>query len=143
LPEVPNETRENADGSDHRKNKSGHDGEAEGGEAEMSSPGGNGSQGGNGGGTGDGARQGQGNQAQPGNNGKPGGGNGGAEAGVGTNQPIANPAPGAANASAEDSSSPLVPILIAIVVLAAISIGAFYFRQRRQSGDSPVSPRAS
>jgi hypothetical protein len=46
--------------------------------------------------------------------------------------------------SDEDDSSPLVPILIAIAVLAAISVGAFYYRQRRQ-GDagSPISPKAS
>jgi hypothetical protein len=42
-------------------------------------------------------------------------------------------------------SSPLVPILIAIAVLAAISIGAVIYRQRRQDGGgsgSPVSPKA-
>jgi cobalamin biosynthesis Mg chelatase CobN len=42
-------------------------------------------------------------------------------------------------------SSPLVPILIAIAVLAAISIGAVVYRQRRQDGGgsgSPVSPKA-
>jgi cobalamin biosynthesis Mg chelatase CobN len=42
-------------------------------------------------------------------------------------------------------SSPLVPILIAIAVLAAISIGAVIYRQRRQDGGgsgSPVSPNA-
>jgi cobalamin biosynthesis Mg chelatase CobN len=47
---------------------------------------------------------------------------------------------------AEDSSSsPLVPILIAIAVLAAISIGAVVLRQRRQrrSPGGQVSPKAS
>jgi cobalamin biosynthesis Mg chelatase CobN len=42
-------------------------------------------------------------------------------------------------------SSPLVPILIAIAVLAAISIGAVIYRQRRQQdggSGSPVSPKA-
>lgn len=42
-------------------------------------------------------------------------------------------------------SSPLVPILIAVAVLAAISIGAVIYRQRRQDGGgsgSPVSPNA-
>ncbi len=41
-------------------------------------------------------------------------------------------------------ASPLVPILIAILVLAAISIGAVMIRQRRQRGASgaSVSPRA-
>jgi hypothetical protein len=38
-----------------------------------------------------------------------------------------------------------VPILIAIAVLAAISVGVVTIRQRRQRGGSstPVSPRAS
>lgn len=42
-------------------------------------------------------------------------------------------------------SSPLVPILIAIAALAAISIGAVMFRARRQRAGSgtPVSPEAS
>jgi cobalamin biosynthesis Mg chelatase CobN len=43
----------------------------------------------------------------------------------------------------DDSSSPLVPILIAVAVLAAISVGAFYYRQRRQGSGSPISPKAS
>jgi hypothetical protein len=46
-------------------------------------------------------------------------------------------------AGSSDSSSPLVPILIAVAVLAAISVGAFYYRQRRQDSGSPVSPKAS
>ena len=45
----------------------------------------------------------------------------------------------------DSSSSPLVPILIAIAVLAAISIGAVVVRQRRQrrSPGGQVSPKAS
>lgn len=43
----------------------------------------------------------------------------------------------------EGSSSPLVPILLAVAILAAISIGAYYYRQRREDSDSPVSPKAS
>ncbi|MGE5527164.1 MAG: hypothetical protein ACM3Q9_00695 [Methanosarcina sp.] len=43
----------------------------------------------------------------------------------------------------EGSSSPLVPILIAVAVLAAISIGAVVVRQRRQRADGPVTPKAS
>ena len=40
--------------------------------------------------------------------------------------------------SSDDGSSPLVPILIAAAVLAAISIGALMIRQRRQrDGSSP------
>jgi hypothetical protein len=43
------------------------------------------------------------------------------------------------------SSSPLVPILIAIAALAAISIGAVVIRQRRQDDGSggQISPKAS
>lgn len=43
------------------------------------------------------------------------------------------------------SSSPLVPILIAIAVLAAISIGAVVYRQKRQDGGpgGSISPNAS
>lgn len=45
----------------------------------------------------------------------------------------------------DEGSSPLIPILIAIAALAAISIGAVVLRQRRQreDADAPVSPRAS
>jgi cobalamin biosynthesis Mg chelatase CobN len=43
----------------------------------------------------------------------------------------------------EGGSSPLVPILIAVAVLAAISVGAFYYRQRRQGHGSAVSPNAN
>jgi cobalamin biosynthesis Mg chelatase CobN len=57
----------------------------------------------------------------------------------------ANPAVGsgeAASSQSDDGSSPLVPVLIAIAVLAAISIGAVIMRRRRGSGTS-VSPEAS
>jgi hypothetical protein len=62
---------------------------------------------------------------------------------VGNGQQVARPIENASNTSEGGSSSPLVPILIAIVVLAAISIGAFYYRQRRQGAGSSVSPKAS
>jgi cobalamin biosynthesis Mg chelatase CobN len=49
----------------------------------------------------------------------------------------------AAETSADGGSSPLVPILIAVAILAAISIGYFFYRQRRQGSGSPVSsPKA-
>jgi cobalamin biosynthesis Mg chelatase CobN len=50
-----------------------------------------------------------------------------------------------AESSSGDSSSPLVPILIAIAVLAAVSIGAVVYRQRRQrrGPGAQVSPKAS
>jgi cobalamin biosynthesis Mg chelatase CobN len=49
-----------------------------------------------------------------------------------------------ASTSEDDGSSPLVPILIAIAVLAAISIGVVVMRRRRQdtSPGSPASPEA-
>lgn len=50
-----------------------------------------------------------------------------------------------ATQSSDSDSSPLVPILIAIAVLAAASIGYFLYRQRRQGppGSSVSSPKAS
>ena len=45
-------------------------------------------------------------------------------------------------ATSDDGSSPLVPILIAVAVLAAISVGAVLYRQRR-GGDDGFSPNAS
>lgn len=46
------------------------------------------------------------------------------------------------SATTDDGSSPLVPILIAVAVLAAISVGAVLYRQRRGSGGG-FSPNAS
>lgn len=46
-------------------------------------------------------------------------------------------------ATSDDGSSPLVPILIAVAVLGAISVGAVLYRQRRGSGDGGFSPNAS
>jgi cobalamin biosynthesis Mg chelatase CobN len=55
---------------------------------------------------------------------------------------VQNAEPLATTTSADDSSSsPLVPILIAVAVLAAISVGAVLYRQRR--GDGRFSPNAS
>jgi len=52
-----------------------------------------------------------------------------------------------ASTSTEDDggSSPLVPILLAVLVLAAISVGAVVLNKRRQRTDSgtSVSPEAS
>lgn len=96
--------------------------------------------GGNGSNTGGGAHNGQSKGGSPGSNGSSGNGSKSAGGELGESKPVANNRP----AEESGSSSPLVPILIAIAVLAAISIGAFYFRQRRQGrGDSPVSPKAS
>lgn len=85
---------------------------------------------------------GQGNQATGGggdkaaNGSKPAGGDVGKAQSL---QTVSSPA----TESSDDGSSPLVPVLIAVAVLAAISIGAYYYRQRRQDTGSPVSPNAS
>ena len=78
-------------------------------------------------------------------NGNGGNGNGGAptgKSGVGAGKVLdtADEAP----ISHESSSSPLVPILIALAILAAISIGFVAYKRRRQDpgGGSAVSPEA-
>jgi cobalamin biosynthesis Mg chelatase CobN len=52
--------------------------------------------------------------------------------------------PTISNASSDDGgSSPLVPILIVVAVLAAISLGVVWYRQRKQRPGTPsVSPKA-
>jgi hypothetical protein len=59
-------------------------------------------------------------------------------AGLTQGQPVNSEA-----SSSDGGSSPLVPILIAIAALAAISIGAVVIRQKRQRPGSPFSPEAS
>jgi len=58
---------------------------------------------------------------------------------------VLNAKPVSSTTESGGSSSPLVPILIAVAVLAAITIGAVVLRQRRQRGEpgGQVSPRAS
>jgi cobalamin biosynthesis Mg chelatase CobN len=63
-------------------------------------------------------------------------------------QPGQDQSPGASKAAAQSDdggSSPLIPILIAILVLAAISIGVVVLRAKRQQSGSgaSVSPKAS
>jgi len=139
VPTVPQEQSPGGGGGHHN-------GPGGGGNANVSnSPGEHGSGGGNNPGAGRGdSHTGQGSQGSEGNTGNPGNGTGNAKNGVtglSDNQQVK---PGVNAASTEDeSSSPLVPILIAIAVLAAISIGAFYYRQRRQGAGSSISPKAS
>jgi cobalamin biosynthesis Mg chelatase CobN len=67
------------------------------------------------------------------------------EGSVGGGQPLGSEAAPAASGEDDGGSSPLVPILIAILVLAAVSIGAVMYRRRRGSTPepgSPVSPEA-
>jgi cobalamin biosynthesis Mg chelatase CobN len=79
----------------------------------------------------------QGNQGQ--------GSPGGASGGVQQNQQGQSAEPVTAKNDDGGGTSPLVPILIAIAVLAAISVGAVMLRQRHQRGTpaKPVSPKAS
>ncbi|MGN6258465.1 MAG: hypothetical protein ACTHN3_12070 [Solirubrobacterales bacterium] len=138
VPTVPQEQGSGGGGGHHNGSSGG------GPNAGISnSPGGQGSGGGNGPGAGGGSHGGQGSQGSEGNTGSPGNGAGNAKAGLGEGRQVAQPIENAANTSEDESSSPLVPILIAIAVLAAISIGAFYYRQRRQGAGSSVSPKAS
>lgn len=82
------------------------------------------------------------------NNGSPNGGNSNASKGgeaVQQGEPVQATESGEQASHSSGGSSPLVPILIAIAVLAAISIGAVIYRQRRQGSGgsgSPVSPKA-
>lgn len=72
-----------------------------------------------------------------------GGGTGEGSTKLGDEQALGATAQGENASHSDGGSSPLVPILIAIAVLAAISIGAVVYRQRRQGGaGSAVSPNA-
>jgi cobalamin biosynthesis Mg chelatase CobN len=68
---------------------------------------------------------------------KPNGGGGGgqSESGVSGNQPVAHTTSGANVSHSSGGSSPVVPILIAVAVLAAISIGVVLYRQRKSGQD--------
>jgi cobalamin biosynthesis Mg chelatase CobN len=116
--------------------------ESEGKESSGSASSSNNASGGGGGNTGTGGGTGSGQtspgdgssgKTQSGGNNGPGGGT------LNKAQPVSNATEGSDNSS----SSPLVPILIAIVVLAAISVGAVIYRQRHQRPGSTVSPKAS
>lgn len=109
---------------------------------------GEGSEGSGGGGVG-GGNQGSGGSGGDGKAGAGGGNTGQGSPGTGTvgngaEVPGPNTQLSSAPASDDGSSSPLVPILIAIAALAAISIGAVVIRQRRQrsTAGGQVSPRA-
>jgi cobalamin biosynthesis Mg chelatase CobN len=73
-----------------------------------------------------------------GNGNKPGGGanSGGSEGSISAGEKAGGPSTSATNASSSSGgSSPVVPILIAVVVLAAISIGVVLYRQRKSGQD--------
>lgn len=140
VPTVPHEQSPGGGGHSGGSNGGGNGGAGAG---ISNTPGENGTGGGKAPGAGGGSHTGQGSQGAEGNGSQSADGEKSPKGGVVENQTIANPAPGRSTSTEGDSSSPLVPILIAIVVLAAISIGAFYYRQRRQGAGSSVSPKAS
>lgn len=139
IPTVP--SQESSPPAHHQHSGGSKGGSEEGGEASKSgTPGGGGN---NGGSNGGGTNGGQSSPGPSGEGGQNGGGGGRAEQGVEKAKPISTLGEPAGHTE-EGSSSPLVPILIAVAVLAAISIGAFLYRQRRQDGaDAPASPKAS
>jgi cobalamin biosynthesis Mg chelatase CobN len=82
---------------------------------------------------------------------KPSNGGGGSKDGIGS-QEVAGGGTGTppvhkTETSSGGGSSPVVPILIAVIVLAAISIGVVLYRQRKSGGQGPdrrvSSPNAS
>jgi hypothetical protein len=133
--EVPTVPSKESSPPAHHKHSGGSKGGSE--EGEASGSGAPNSGGKNGGSNGGGTNAGQPSQGPKGEGGQNSGGSG--HAGVQKAKPI-NTLGEPAGHTEESSSSPLVPILIAIAVLAAISIGAFFYRQRRQDPDSPESP---
>jgi hypothetical protein len=137
IPTVPMEESSPGGGGHHNGGGTG------GGNAGISnSPDGNGTGGGSpdAGGS---SHTGQGNQGPTGNGGQPEAGSVSSGVAIGEGGGQSQPGGTSSAVGEDDSSSPLVPILIAIVVLAAISIGAYYYRQRRQDPGSSVSPKAS
>jgi len=77
--------------------------------------------------------------------GSPAGGSNGADNGSAQPSGQAAAEGPSASQSSDDGSSALVPILIGVALLAAISVAAVMVRQRRQQGGSttPASPKAS
>lgn len=140
VPTVPSHESSNIPS----KNKSGGTTPSEkGSEASSSnSPNGGGSGGGNNSGQGGGTPSGQSNQAGGGGGQQTGNGSQNAGGGINSAEPLATTP--ASSGSSDGGSSPLVPILIAVALLAAGSIGYFYYRQRNQDPGSPVSsPKAN
>jgi cobalamin biosynthesis Mg chelatase CobN len=140
--EVPTVPTEESPGGKHPGGANGGNGGGEGEAKNSTAPGGGGTGGGNGS-QGGGSQGAQGNQGSTGNGGQSQGGSVGSGVALGEGNGATELGENSSAIGEDDSSSPLVPILIAIVVLAAISIGAFYYRQRRQDAGSSVSPKAS
>lgn len=141
-PEVPTVPQEESPGGTHHGKKGGGNGGNENVEAEKGNAPGYVGSGGDNGSQGGGSQGAQGNQGQTGKEGQTGSGSVGSGVALGEGNDSTELGENTSSVS-DDGSSPLVPILIAIVVLAAISIGAYYYRQRRQGAGSSVSPKAS
>jgi cobalamin biosynthesis Mg chelatase CobN len=141
VPTVPSREGSNIPSKKHSgdSNTSGESADA----TSSNTPGGAGSGGDGDSGTGGGAGTGQGNSGTGGGDGQAANGSKPAGGEVGKAEELQTVSSAADQASDDGGSSPLVPILIAVAVLAAISVGAYYFRQRRQGPGSPVSPNAS
>ena len=140
VPTVPSHESSNIPS----KNKSGGTNAPSESESEASSsesPGGAASGGSDDSGQGGGTPSGQSSQAGGGDGQKAGGGSKDSAGKINAAQPLA--VTPAAETDSGGGSSPLVPILIAVAVLAAASIGYFLYRQRRQGPGSTVSsPKA-
>ncbi len=141
VPTIP--SHEGSGSNIPSKNKSGGTGvpsESES-EAKSSDTAAGGSPGGNDSGQGGGTPSGQSSQGGGGDGQKAPAGSKNSGGNINAAQPLeVTPA---AETDSGGGSSPLVPILIAVAVLAAISIGYFFYRQRRQGPGSPVSsPKA-
>jgi len=142
VPTVPSHESSNIPSKD----KSGGTGAPSESDSEASSsesPSGAGSGGSDDSGQGGGTPSGQSNQGG-GGDGEPAS-NGAKDAAGEINSAQALPVTTAGEQASDSDSSPVVPILIAIAVLAAASIGYFLYRQRRQGppGSSVSSPKAS
>jgi cobalamin biosynthesis Mg chelatase CobN len=138
VPTVPSHESSNIPS----KNKSGSadaPSESESEASKSDTPTGGSTGGGNDSGQGGGTPSGQSSQAGGGDGQKAENGSQDSAGNVNAAQPL-----GVETAAETDSggSSPLVPILIAVAVLAAISIGYFLYRQRRGADSTVSSPKA-
>jgi cobalamin biosynthesis Mg chelatase CobN len=140
VPTVPSHESSNIPS---KKNSGGTDApsESESEASKSNTPSGGSSGGGDDSGQGGGTPSGQSNQAGGGDGQKAKAGSQNSGGNVNAAQPLR--VESAAETDSDGGSSPLVPILIAVAVLAAISVGYFIYRQRRQGpGSSVSSPKA-
>jgi cobalamin biosynthesis Mg chelatase CobN len=147
---IPSAKNNPSSGSHPVNHKSPNTGQSESGRATGSDAGGVGSEGSEkkSGSEGNGSKEGSSQEGEKnpsmaaggGNGNKPNGGAGQSEGGISEAHKIGSTSPAKAHGSG--GSSPVVPILIAVVVLAAISIGVVLYRQRK-SGQGGSGGRVS